>query len=65
MDTHYPAYHCSREIFLDRVEEFKRDGWKYDMCCTYEEEVKKIKRFPRIRRIIVRVGKKLVRDFSD
>lgn len=70
MDTHYPAYHCSREIFLDRVEEFKRDGWKFDMCCTYEEKPKK--KFNTIRKAILavgkfidRVGKKIIRDFSD
>lgn len=65
MDTHYPAYHISREIFLDRVDEFKREGFKFDMCQTFEEEPKKVKRFPKIRKFIVRVGKKLVRDFSD
>ena len=65
MDTHYPAYHISREIFLDRVEEFKRDGFKFDMCCTYEEEVKKIKPFPKTRRFLVRAAKKIVRDLSD
>ena len=70
MDTHYPAYHCSREIFLDRVDEFKRDGWKFDMCCIYEE--KPPKKFKTIRKVIVasgkfidRVGRKLIRDFSD
>lgn len=66
MDTHYPAYHCSREIFLDRVEEFKRDGWKFDMCQTYEDEPpKKKKPLPKTRRFIVRAAKKIVRDFSD
>ena len=65
MDTHYPAYHCSREVFLDRVEEFKRDGWKFDMCQTFEPETKKKKPFPKARKFIVRVGKKLIRDFSD
>ena len=70
MDTHYPAYHCSREIFLDRVEEFKRDGWKFDMCCTYEE--KPPRKFKHLRKVIVslgkitaRVGNKLIRGFSD
>ena len=65
MDTHYPAYHCSKEIYLDRVDEFKRDGWKFDMCQTFEEENTKKKPLPKVRRFIVRVGKKLVRDFSD
>ncbi len=70
MDTHYPAYHCSREIFLDRVEEFKHDGWKFDMCQTFEEVPQK--KFKGIRKVIVkigkfieRVGRKLIRDFSD
>lgn len=65
MDTHYPAYHCSREIFLDRVDEFKREGFKFDMCQTFEEETKKIKKFPKLRKFMVRIGQKLVRDFSD
>ena len=65
MDTHYPAYHCSREMFLDRVEEFKRDGWKFDMCQTFEEETKKKKPFPRLRRFLVRAAKKVARDLSD
>lgn len=70
MDTHYPAYHCSREIFLDRVDEFKSDGWKFDMCQTFEE--KPPKKFKALRKVIVKIGKfitkaggKIVRDFSD
>ena len=35
MDTVYPAYHIFRESYLDRVEEFKRDGFKFDMCQTW------------------------------
>lgn len=70
MDTHYPAYHCSREIFLDRIDEFKRDGWKFDMCCTYEEKPPKKfkairKAFFAIGKFIDRVGRKIIRDFSD
>ena len=66
MDTHYPAYHISKEIYLDRVEEFKRDGFKFDMCCVYDEESnKKSKPFPKIRKFIVRAAKKIARDFSD
>lgn len=66
MDTHYPAYHCHREIFLDRVDEFKREGWKFDMCRRLNNEPpKKKKPFPKTRKIIVRVGKKIVREFSD
>ena len=65
MDTHYPAYHCSKEIYLDRVDEFKRDGWKFDMCQTFEEENTKKKPLPKVRRFIVRVAKRIVRDFSD
>ena len=65
MDTNYPAYHISREEYLDRVDEFKRDGFKFDMCQTFEEETKKTKPFPKLRKFIVRVGRKLVRDFSD
>ena len=66
MDTHYPAYHCHREIFLDRIEEFKREGWKFDMCRRYTEVLpKKKKPLPKTRKFIVRVAKKIVRDFSD
>lgn len=65
MDTVYPAYHIAKEIYLDRVDEFKREGFKFDMCQTFEEEPKKKHRFKCIRRFLVRVGSKLVRDFSD
>lgn len=66
MDTHFPAYHCHREIFLDRVEEFKREGWKFDMCRRFSTEPpKKKKPLPKTRKFIVRVAKKIVRDFSD
>lgn len=37
-DTVYPVYHIYREEYLNRVEEFKRDGFKYDMCQTYIPE---------------------------
>lgn len=33
-DTVYPAYHIYREAYLDRVEEYRRDGFKFDMCQT-------------------------------
>lgn len=36
IDTVYPVYHIYREQYLDRVDEFKRDGFKYDMCQTFE-----------------------------
>ena len=65
MDTHYPAYHCCREEFLDRVDEFKRDGWKFDMCQTFENVSAKKKPFPKTRNFIVRIAKKIVRDLSD
>lgn len=38
MDTIYPVYHIYREEYLDRVDEFKRDGWKFDMCQTFYEK---------------------------
>ncbi len=51
-DTVYPVYHIYREEYLDRVDEFKRDGFKYDMCQTFaktpaspkqkEDKVKKL-----------------------
>lgn len=34
-DTVYPVYHIYREEYLDRVEDFKRNGFQYDMCQTY------------------------------
>lgn len=63
MDTHYPAYHISREVYLDRVDEFKRDGFKFDMCQVFEEEEEK-KKPNFFTKFMVRVGKKLVREFS-
>lgn len=37
-DTVFPVYHIYREEYLNRVEEFKREGFKYDMCQTYIPE---------------------------
>lgn len=65
MDSVYPAYHINKEIYLDRVDEFKREGFKFDMCQTFEEEPKKKHRFNFLREFMIRIGKKLVRDFSD
>lgn len=65
MDSTYPAYHINKEIYLNRVDEFKRDGFKFDMCQTFEPEEPKKHRFEFARRFLLRVGKKLVRDFSD
>lgn len=36
VDTAFPVYHIYRESYVDRVEEFKRDGFKFDMCQTYQ-----------------------------
>ena len=36
MDTVQPVYHIYRDEYLDRVEEFKRDGFKFDMCQTFD-----------------------------
>lgn len=65
MDSVYPAYHIAKEIYLDRVDEFKREGFKFDMCQTFEEEPKKKHKFEFARKFMLRVGKKLVREFSD
>lgn len=65
MDSVYPAYHIAKEIYLDRVDEFRQEGFKFDMCQTFEEEQKKKHKFNYMRKFILRVGKKLVRDFSD
>lgn len=64
IDTHYPAYHISKEQFIDRVDEFKRDGYKYDMCLVFDEVENKPKRFQAIRNLLFRVGSKLVRDYK-
>lgn len=37
-DTVYPVYHIYREEYLDRVDEFKREGFKYDMCQTFTSD---------------------------
>ncbi len=34
VDTVYPAYHIYREEYLNRVDEFKKEGFKFDMCQT-------------------------------
>lgn len=65
MDSVYPAYHINKEIYLDRVNEFKREGFKFDMCQTFEKESKKKNKFEFIRKFMVRLGKKIVREFSD
>ncbi|MGN1259174.1 MAG: glycosyltransferase [Christensenellales bacterium] len=36
VDTVYPVYHIYRESYVDRVDEFKKDGFKFDMCQTYQ-----------------------------
>ena len=61
MDTVYPAYHIFREEYLSRVDEFKRDGFKFDMCQTPPEinEVVDVKDH-RIIRFIFRPFKKVV-----
>ena len=65
MDSVYPAYHINKEIYLDRLNEFKREGFKFDMCQTFEEEPKRKHKFEFIRKFMVRLGKKIVREFSD
>ena len=52
-DTVYPVYHIYREEYLNRVEEFKREGFKYDMCQTYIPEP------PNPQSRIQRIGKEL------
>lgn len=34
VDTVYPAYHIYREEYLNRVQEFKDNGYSWDMCKT-------------------------------
>ncbi len=38
IDTVYPAYHVYREEYINRISEFKRDGFKFDMCQTFESK---------------------------
>lgn len=65
MDTVYPAYHIYKEEYLSRVDEFRAEGFKYDMCQEFEIDERKVKPFPYIRRWFVRIGNKIVRVFSD
>ena len=61
MDTYFPAYHCCKEIYLNRVDEYKKDGWKFDMCQVFEPvETKKKMNFAQ--KFIYRVAKKIVRE---
>lgn len=60
MDTYFPAYHCSKEVFLNRVDEFKKEGWKFDMCQVFEPEVPK-KKMNFVLKFIFRAAKKVVR----
>lgn len=41
VDTTYPAYHIYRETYLDRVEEFKKEGFKLNDMCFGDEQNKK------------------------
>ncbi len=65
MDTVYPAYHIYKEKYLSRVDEFKAEGFKYDMCQEFEKTQRKKKPFPYVRRFVIKIGNKLVRVFSD
>ncbi len=64
VDTNYPAYHLRNTAFLDRVDEFRRDGFKFDMCQIFEPDPPK-KKLNAIQRFILRAAKKIVRDLSD
>lgn len=44
IDTVYPAYHIFREEYLSRVDEFKKEGFKFDMCQTYTETENDVKK---------------------
>lgn len=37
LDTVYPAYHIYKEEYLDRVDEFNKFGFIFDMCQTYSK----------------------------
>lgn len=58
VDTVYPAYHIYREQYLDRVEEFKRDGFKFDMC-TGGGSLKNFSKSVRYKKLIIKFLKKV------
>ena len=37
LDTVYPVYHIYREEYLTRVDEFKKNGFNYEMCQTFDK----------------------------
>lgn len=62
MDSVYPAYHIFREEYLSRVDEFKKDGFKFDMCQTFietENESQKQKKSSIIKRIFEKIKRLL------
>ena len=63
MDTVCPCYHIAKEKYLDRVDEFMREGFKFDMCCEYEPEEKK-RKLNLIEKFILRCAKKIVRELT-
>lgn len=68
-DTVYPAYHIYRDAYLDRVDEFKREGFTFDMCQTWNKAVPapRSSRFSRLLRRLksgfLTVCKQLYREF--
>lgn len=54
-DTVYPVYHIYREEYLNRVDEFKKEGFKYDMCQTYTVNHIEHKKDSEIFRIVKKV----------
>lgn len=54
LDTVYPCYHIYREEYLDRVDEFKQEGFKFDMCQTFL-----IEEMPQKENILIRAAKKI------
>lgn len=64
-DTVYPVYHIYREAYLNRVEEYKSEGFKYDMCQTYEESPKPQKKRPMEFNRLCQKTAKYVRRIAD
>lgn len=59
LDTSYPCYHIYREEYLDRVEEFKREGFKFDMCQSFVKSPR-----PASAPLPVRLAKKLIHGIA-
>ena len=60
VDTVYPAYHIYREEYLSRVDEFKKDGFKFDMCMTTSQGVVGDTKKQKIIKLLKKIKHKLI-----